>query len=197
MMLIGLTGKAGSGKSTAAQHLVENHGFTRLRFAGPLKAMMKTLFVEMGVDLKTAWRAIEGDLKEYHDVGLNMKTTRHAMQTLGTEWGRKCMGEDFWVNVARQRIQSEYVSMPPSSTPRLVFDDVRFENEAAMIREMGGTVIHITGRGGIEGSHASEAGVEVGDGDFIVNNAYGLNQTTRELSRVLDSITAVHDLTSE
>ncbi len=36
-MLIGLHGKKGHGKSTIAAHLVAQHGFLRLRFAGPLK----------------------------------------------------------------------------------------------------------------------------------------------------------------
>lgn len=38
-IFIGITGLAGAGKSTAAQFLVEEHGFTRLPFAGPLKKM--------------------------------------------------------------------------------------------------------------------------------------------------------------
>lgn len=38
-IFIGLTGLAGAGKSTAAQFLAVEHGFTRLSFAGPLKQM--------------------------------------------------------------------------------------------------------------------------------------------------------------
>jgi hypothetical protein len=41
--LIAFTGLAGSGKSTAADHLVQAHQFTRLRFAGPIKAMCRAL----------------------------------------------------------------------------------------------------------------------------------------------------------
>src|SRR4051794_965130 len=41
--IIAFTGLAGSGKSTAAHHLVNRRGFQRVRFAGPLKAMMASL----------------------------------------------------------------------------------------------------------------------------------------------------------
>lgn len=190
-MLIGLTGPAGSGKTTAAKHLVESHGFIHLKFAGPLKAMMCTLCDEMGVPLDHREAMIEGDQKELTQGWLNQREPRHAMQTLGTEWGRKCMGEDFWVNVAKMRLLSECEAYPPSFTPRIVFDDVRFENEAAMIREMGGTIVHLSGRGGIEGSHESEGGVKVGDGDLTVQNIKDVNWMLRCTSFV------VRDLTSE
>ena len=38
----------------------------------------------------------------------------------------------------------------------VVLDDYRFEIEAQAIRDIGGQVIRITGRGGIAGGHASE-----------------------------------------
>lgn len=38
-IIIGLTGLAGAGKSTAARFLEEEHGFSRVPFAGPLKRM--------------------------------------------------------------------------------------------------------------------------------------------------------------
>lgn len=41
--VVAFTGLAGSGKSTAAQRLVECHGYERVRFAGPLKAMAAAL----------------------------------------------------------------------------------------------------------------------------------------------------------
>lgn len=56
MQVIGLSGLARSGKSTAAAHLVSHHGYVRVRFADPLKAMAKALGL---TDAE-----VDGDLKE-------------------------------------------------------------------------------------------------------------------------------------
>ena len=41
-MIIALTGPAGCGKSALAQALVDRHAFVRVRFASPLKAMLRS-----------------------------------------------------------------------------------------------------------------------------------------------------------
>lgn len=153
--MVALTGLAGSGKSTATRYLVERHGYTLVKFAGPLKDMMRAI----GFDDEE----IEGGLKETPLEMLCGKTPRHAMQTLGTEWGRNCIGEDFWVNVWR---------MQAAQHKRVVVDDCRFPNEADAIRKLGGMIIKLDGRGGIAGAHASEAGC--GQHDAIVTNDGGL-----------------------
>lgn len=56
MKVIGIAGLARSGKSTAAAHLVKNHGFVRVRFADPLKAMARALGLNE--------EEVDGDLKE-------------------------------------------------------------------------------------------------------------------------------------
>ena len=57
----------------------------------------------------------------------------------------------------------------------MVVTDIRFENEAAMIRELGGSVWHITGRQaelGGAASHQSEAGVVFVPGtDLMIDNS--------------------------
>lgn len=141
--VIAFTGAAGSGKSTAAQHLVNIHGYSRVRFAGPLKAAMAAMGFNQA--------QIEGADKERPTRMLLGKTPRYAMQTLGTEWGRNCIGEDFWVGLwehAALGILDE--------GGMVVVDDCRFPNEAAAIREMGGRIYRLAGRGGIAGGHESE-----------------------------------------
>jgi CRP/FNR family transcriptional regulator len=56
------------------------------------------------------------------------------MQTLGTEWGRQCMDADIWVRAwaARAALLTSAVA-----------DDVRFQNEADMIRNLGGVIIRV------------------------------------------------------
>jgi hypothetical protein len=81
---------------------------------------------------------IEGDLKHVPSPYLNDQTPRHAMQTLGTEWGRNCMGEEFWVSAAREQIEMSF-----ENGLNVVVDDVRFPNEADMIRDLGGVMVRI------------------------------------------------------
>jgi len=79
---------------------------------------------------------------------------RHAAQTLGTEWGRRLLRDDIWVLVLREFIRD--------SKDDIAITDVRFENEADMIRREGGIIVHMTGRKaelGTAAGHASEVGI--------------------------------------
>lgn len=129
-MIIALTGLAGSGKSTAAKHLVEVHGFTLVKFAGPLKAMLRCLGL--------GDREIEGDLKEVPHPVLGGRTPRHAMQTLGTEWGRNLIHSNLWVNVAMASADNVLDCGGP-----VVIDDCRFLNEANAVKERGGFIVKL------------------------------------------------------
>lgn len=158
-MIIGFTGPIGCGKSFAARHLVNNHGFTVHKMAGPLKSMMRAIGL--------ADEHIEGRLKEVPCDLLCGKTPRHAMQTIGAEWGRDLIGGELWVNLWR-------ASLPPG---RVVCDDIRYQNEAAMVRAVGGLVVEVRREGiGMHGAHQSERfdGIvadrvihNLGDGRFL------------------------------
>lgn len=165
-LVVALSGAAGSGKSTAAQYLVDRHGYTRVRFAGPLKAAMAALGLSD--------RQIEGDMKEAPAAILCGKTPRYAMQTLGSEWGRNTIGEDFWIGLWRHAATDII-----EGGGRVVVDDCRFPNEAAAIRKMGGDIYRLTGRGGIAGGHESERM------DFIPDVHIDNSGSVSELRRAL------------
>ena len=55
----------------------------------------------------------------------------------------------------------------------MIVPDVRFENEAELVREHG-VLIHLVGRGGIEGNHASENPIEFKPGDIVIDNSRDL-----------------------
>lgn len=157
--LVALTGAAGSGKSTATKFLVERHGYTLVKFAGPLKRMMYALGLTE--------EEVEGELKELPQDRLYGKSPRYLMQTIGTNWARDLIGEDFWV-----RMWQGEVSALLDVGGRVVCDDCRFPNEATAIKAKQGMIIKLEGRGGIAGAHASEAGC--GQHDAIVTNDGGL-----------------------
>lgn len=140
--LIAFTGLAGSGKSTAAIHLVKTGGYTRLRFAGPLKAMMAALGL--------SYAEIDGDRKEVPCDLLCGRTPRHAMQTIGKEWGRDLIGPDLWVRAWR-------ASFDRAIGP-VVVDDCRFPNEADAVLAAGGIIVRVDRPGAGQGAagHSSE-----------------------------------------
>ena len=152
--VVAFTGRAGSGKSTAADHLVAC-GWVRVKFADPLKNMVRALLAASGMPAVEIERRIEGDLKEMPDPILGGKTPRYAMQTLGTEWGRQAIDSGLWTGIAQAQILAHL-----QAGLSVVVDDCRFENEAAVVRDLGGLVVELRGRGGIAGSHVSERGVE-------------------------------------
>lgn len=153
--VVAFSGQAGAGKSTATRHLVEQHGYTLVKFAGPLKDMMRAIGLTED--------EIEGDWKEKPCNLLSGKSPRQAMQALGTEWGRDLIGKDFWTFLWEHRALQVI-----DAGGRVVTDDCRFPNEAQLIRRLGGDIYKIEGRGVIAGEHVSERGC--GDQDLVLVN---------------------------
>lgn len=146
-IIVAFTGLAGAGKSTAALRLVDRHGYTRVKFADPLKAMLRAGLL-MNDD------EIEGALKQLPCKKLCGKTPRFGMQSIGTEWGRVLIGEDIWVNAWRAMVDDLPEVIP------VVVDDCRFPNEAEAIRAACGHIVHIervgAGADGDAAKHSSE-----------------------------------------
>jgi hypothetical protein len=116
-------GALSSGKTTAAQVLVDDYGFVRLRMADILKDMLRTLGLTD--------EEVDGSLKEEPSGLLCDQTPRHAMQTLGTEWGRQLIGDRVWVNATVKKIATIQVMNPGAN---IVIDDIRFMNEVQMVQ---------------------------------------------------------------
>lgn len=140
---IGIVGYKGCGKSLVADSLRQTRKFEILKFADPLKDMLRSIGLSDS--------HIEGDKKELPLPLLCGKTARHAMQTLGTDWGRGMIGDDLWVNlwVERAGVMHDFHD-------KVVADDVRFENEIDAIHQLGGIVIYIRRGGFGSDGHASE-----------------------------------------
>jgi hypothetical protein len=164
--LIGLVGYAGSGKSTAAERMVERLGYARVKFADPLKQALRAILRSAGVDEKTIERMIEGDLKEVPAAELCGRTPRYAMLTLGTEWGRGLMATNFWIHLFVTR-----VDRLRNQGHSIVVDDARFPNEFEAIRDLGGMLIKVMRPGLVPDlSHESEQHVESAKPDYVVVN---------------------------
>jgi hypothetical protein len=156
-MLIGLHGKAQSGKSTVAEHLFK-HGFNEVTFAFPLKNLVVDLF-DMSWD-----QVIDNDFKERIDLRYGM-SPRKILQYLGTDVFRQ-MYPNIWIDYLIRKINKL------KETNKTVVSDVRFKNEKDAIEKEGGYVWKIVRRGssgpssGFEG-HASECDLDsVPDSDY-------------------------------
>jgi hypothetical protein len=173
--LIAFTGPAGSGKSTAADALVEE-GWVRVKFADPLKNMMRAFYRSCGLEDGTYIEArIEGLMKEEPDPFLKGRTPRHAMQTLGTEWGRNTIHESVWVEAWCQKVINMF-----DRGLDVVVDDCRFPNEANAVRSLGGRIVEIIGRDkGLGKRHQSEAGV--GEADMQITNITSREQFQQDI----------------
>ena len=155
--IIGITGKAGAGKSTVAAMLhsrLTQYNPHIISLAEPIKEM---LHVALGVEKDKPVFIVDS-------------SWRYMAQTLGTEWGRNLISEDIWLNVLKQKCKGRIVIVP----------DVRFENEAAFCREYG-ILLHIERIDynnlliTKETEHASEQGIRVKTEDCIINNNGGMD----------------------
>lgn len=147
--LIGFTGSAGSGKTTAANYLIKVARYHRVSFAEPIREMLVALGIPQHV-------LRDPVLKESPHPLLDGKSPRHAMQTLGTQWGRQHISHNLWVMHA---LRTAVRIMQNGS--RAVFDDVRFDNEAEEIVKHGGKIIRLVRAGaGTASKHESENGID-------------------------------------
>ena len=137
--LIALTGVARSGKSTIAKELTK-YGYTRSKFSQTLKNMLLQI---PGVTEEMT----EGKLKELPQRILGDRTPRDVMQTLGTEWGRDLVSNKIWLDAWQRSVAHlKYV----------IVEDLRFPNEADLVKSLGGEIWSVTREGYDPDGHSSE-----------------------------------------
>ena len=168
LKLVGLCGMAGSGKTEAAKLLVDRFGFDHLSFSDHIKQMLRTL----GVPTHNLYGTSEQKLEPL-DL-LCGKSARHALITLGTEWGREMIGANIWV----QALESRICKMRDDQFGHhLVVDDIRFVGELEMLRKHGALILGIERERKTElapASHISETLDFKAQNVEIINNNFSL-----------------------
>lgn len=207
-MIIGISGLAGSGKDTAADYLVKDHGFVRVALADKLKRVCREVF-DFSEDQLWGPSSSRNQEDKRYPRGSGFLTPRYALQTLGTEWARDCY-QDIWTEDAlrtakillndtafhynvQHGLQQCLCNRRPGG---VVIPDVRFKNEMSRIREAGGYLIRMKRGSGLSAelgaAHQSEAEqLELPDGYFsavIHNEDLTLDQLRIEVSKVLRSL---------
>jgi len=134
-MIIGICGLIGTGKGTVADILVDQ-GFTKVSFADKLKDGVSTIFgwdramLEGDTDESRTWREQPDD---FWSAETKMEVTpRLVLQLFGTDCMRNGFDDGVWVSLLKKTILD--------NPGNYVVPDVRFENEIAMLRDIGGEV---------------------------------------------------------
>lgn len=171
MKIIGLTGLPRSGKDTAAEYLVRAERYSRRAFATPLKEAAAVLL------RRELWE-MEGQQGFDREALLPEWgfSTRWFLQRFGTECMRNQIDQDFWIKRMR-------VSMVPEG--RYVITDVRFQNEAALIHELGGQIIEIMRPGLVRSTHVSDNGVKA---DWHAWNGSSINDLHTTIAEIVSNV---------
>lgn len=137
--IIGICGFIGSGKDTAADYLVNFHGFKRESFAGTLKDAVSSVF-GWDRDLLEGRTNEARDWREQEDSWWSARlgktiTPRLMLQLWGTEVCRRGFHDDIWIASLENKLRS--------SKDNIVISDCRFPNEIKGLREQGAKIIWI------------------------------------------------------
>ncbi len=234
--IVGISGFSGTGKDTVADILVKHHGYVKMGFADILKRICKEVFdfsdeqlwgpseKRNAPDLRYPQPCYCTDTDALDSAGVPQGksafcscckgtgtiylTPRHALQQLGSEWGRSCY-PNIWVEyamrMATKLVEGKILGYEKESGPltktfavygnvpgpkNVVISDVRFMNEMAAIAEAGGYLVRVT-RPSVTISpymHASEleqARVEDDKFDAMVHNDGSLDDLQQKVEAFL------------
>lgn len=178
VILIGISGKADCGKSHAADLLWRHINAIDIPFAARVKDTVSSMF---GIDrLKLEDRVFKETVLEPWGI-----PPRKMLQDVGQAMKRE-FGDDIWVKLWYQSAKEVLGCM------NVVASDVRFEQEAAKIRALGGHIIHIerpdaqAAKGNSD--DVSERGIQVGPQDFTLLNDGSVHDFEVNVLSVLDLI---------
>ncbi len=205
-MIIGICGFIGSGKDTAADYLVNFHGFRRESFAGILKDSVAAVFgwdremLEGRTTQSRQWRE-EVDTWWAERLGIPHLTPRWVLQYWGTDILRKGFHDDIWIAGLENKLRS--------SKDDVVISDCRFPNEILGLRAQGAKIVWIqrgvtphwydiatrANRGDIkalewlttEGIHASEYSWAGTQFDSIIDNNFSLDALYKQIKNLVQS----------
>ena len=136
-MIIGICGLIGSGKGSVADILVNDHNFIKISFADKLKDGVASVFgwdrelLEGKTVESRNWREQE-DTYWTKETGRTI-TPRLVLQEFGTDCMRNGFYDGVWVSLTKKQILD-------NPNKNFVIPDTRFENEAQMIKSVGGQI---------------------------------------------------------
>lgn len=182
-LLIGLSGKAGSGKSTVGDYLAGAHGYAQFAFAGALKEVVQTAF--HFTDEQMAFK------KEAVDPRCG-KSPRWCLQHFGSAF------QEVWPKVWIYNLCFEILDFQAAlGQHHIVVTDVRFRDEAEALKKMGAVLVRIERdkdhsleacATGIEG-HISEMDLDGWEGwDYRIANDGSMADLAADVENMLTAL---------
>ena len=169
-MIIGLIGRSGVGKTTAADILTRQYGCAQVPFAGSLKSFI----AQLGL---FSWRELTTH---------KTPDSKWFMQQFGTELVRK-IDPDFWVRKWSDKVMSLGRLM---GVNRIVVDDVRMPNEHQAIKLLKGQFIRIErpdfSSTIADPTHATEVNSDGLQADYVVLNDRDLTTFENRIHGAMD-----------
>lgn len=190
-LIIGIHGKAETGKDTLAKFLYGQFPLAEIRrFAQPLKDMLAAMY---------GFNPIQFENLEFKNSinPITGMTWRSELQFTGTELYRNQMTRDHWIRIMDHNIKSDFVN------DVIVIPDVRFQNEVNYISSLAnGYIISLTrpeynsSMSEKEARHESEEEVNFLNFDashvFYIENSGGLNYLCSKAELVADTLGTIH-----
>lgn len=169
-----------AGKSTIARYL-RYDDYQVVSFAAPLRLMIVSLLLSLGYDRSQAHQLVRHD-KHTLIPALGV-TVRHLLRTLGTEWGRDHVHPEIWLSAWRSTVDPLLLA-----GHNIICDDVRFPNEAALLRAYPQAVLWRINReaAASPSEHRSDGGLDDYAFDAVINN----NGTVLDLHDQIDALFA-------
>ncbi len=168
MKIIGIAGKIGSGKTTAANYIKDHFDMDILGFSQPIKDIVRGCFIPPSYEIDMD---SQEDKESILPCGYSI---RHLLQKVGTEWFRN-ISSTCWIN---------YMNHCIDMYSDIVIPDVRFINEISWIVNKGGIVIKLL-RTTVEDNHITEISLDLITRDFsnihIIDNRNQSIEQTQEI----------------
>ena len=170
--IIGLSGYAQSGKDTVANKLINEYGYTRIGFADAIREFLLRIN-----PILMDGRRLSGLVTEFGwEIAKAQDEVRRLLQETGTV-ARDMFGEYFWIGVALSKV---------GQNQKVVISDVRFSNEADVIKMLGGQVWRVSRPGvGPINTHISESDMDSYAVDHIIDNSGTIEDLYAEVQKLV------------
>lgn len=189
MKMIGVAGFARSGKDTIAAFLVQEYGFKRVAFADAMREMLyatnpiitiREIDRNGDVYISPIVERVRNlvDRLGWDKAKVAYPEIRELLQRLGTEAGRKVLGDTVWTDALFYKAKQ--------LGGDIVVSDVRMEDECTAIRAAGGKIIRVN-RPGISSvnDHITDRRLPEAFVDYEVTNDGTIDELNEKIRKIV------------